>query len=450
MIFSEFKDRLFKEAKKAGFNEYEIYYEGGESLEINAYKKEIERYNLKKTMGISFRGLYNGKMGYAYTEIMDDEAVSLMVEQAKSNAEIIEKEDTEVIYGGSKHYEKFNSYNEKLHNISADEKIKLALKLEEEIYKSSDKVINTEECSINTQETETRIINSKGLDLRTKSNAVIIAAVPIVQQGENVNNGIEFSIENDMNKVDINKIAKDSVEDGLAKFGASSVKSGKYRVIFRNSASAMMLLTFAGIFSADNAQKGLSLLKGKVGENIGSSALTIVDDPFVQGSLFSTPFDAEGVAAYRKNVVEKGQLKTLLHNLKTAAKDGVKSTGNASKSSYASPIEVAPTNLCIEPGTKSYEELVKTLGSGVIITDVEGTHAGANAVSGDFSLSSKGFLVEGGKIVRPVEQITVAGNYYELMKNVEEAASDVKMSFPMNFICYSPSILIKELSIAGE
>lgn len=450
MTFNEFKDRLFKEAEKAGFTEYEIYYEGGESLGINAYKKEIDRYELNKTMGISFRGLYNGKMGYAYTEIMDDEAVTLLTEQAKSNAEIIEKEDTEIIFSGSENYEKFNGFNEELNNISADEKIKLSLKLEEEIYKSSDKVINTEECSISTQEEEKRIINSKGLNLYTKSNAVIVGAVPIVQQGEAVNNGVEFIIDNDMNNVDISKIARNSVEDGLSKFGASSVKSGKYRVIFKNSASAMMLLTFAGIFSADNAQKGLSLLKGKIGEKIGSSALTIVDDPFIKGSIFSTPFDAEGVAASRKNVIEKGQLKTLLHNLKTAAKDGVKSTGNASKASYSSPVEVAPTNLCIEPGTKSYEELIKTLGNGVIITDVEGTHAGANAVSGDFSLSSKGFLVEDGKIVRPIEQITVAGNYYEVMKNVEETAADVKTSFPSNFICYSPSILIKELSIAGE
>ena len=401
-------------------------------------------------MGISFRGLYNGKMGYAYTEIMDDEAVELLVAQAKSNAEIIEKEDAEIIFGGSKNYQEFNNYNEELSTVSADEKIKLTLKLEEELYKSSDKIINTGECSIGSQEGERRIINSKGLDLYTKSNVIFAAVVPVVQQEGQVNTGLEFNITNDINEIDVNRIAKDSVEEALAHFGASSVKSGKYRAIFRNSASALMLLTFAGIFSADNAQKGLSLLKGKVGENIGSEALTIVDDPFVKGSMFSTPFDGEGVAAFRKNVIEKGQLKTLLHNLKTAAKDGVQSTGNGSKASYSSPVEVAPTNLCIEPGVKSYEELIRTLDNGIIITDVEGTHAGANPVSGDFSLAAKGFLVENGEVVRPVEQITVAGNYYEVMKNVEEVGADVKISFPMNYICYSPSILVKELSIAGE
>ena len=274
--------------------------------------------------------------------------------------------------------------------------------------------------------------------------------MPVVQQDGIVNSGLEFTITNDMKEIDITEIAKYSVDEALVHFGATSVKSGKYRAIFRNSASALMLSTFAGIFSADYAQKGLSLLKDKLGEIIGSEALTIVDDPFVSGSMFSTPFDGEGVATFRKKVIEKGQLKTLLHNLKTAAKDGVESTGNGSKASYASPVEVAPSNLCIEPGVKSYEELIKTLENGIIITEVEGTHAGANAVSGDFSLAAKGFLVENGQIVKPVEQITVAGNYYEIMKNVEEVGTDVKLCFPSNYLCYSPSVLLKELSVAGE
>ncbi|MGH4120479.1 metallopeptidase TldD-related protein [Clostridium sp.] len=93
---------------------------------------------------------------------------------------------------------------------------------------------------------------------------------------------------------------------------------------------------------------------------IGSESLTIVDNPFLKGSLCYTPFDAEGVATYCKNIVEKGQLKILLHNLKTSTKQGSESTGNASKASFTSPIKVAPTNLYIEKGIKSYEISVET------------------------------------------------------------------------------------------
>ena len=450
MTLNEFKEKLFKRAKEAFFSEYEIYYEAGESLDIEIFKKEVDKYSLNKTIGISFRGIYKGKMGYAYTEIMDDEAIELLIEKAKCNAEIIENEEKEIIFQGSSKYEDYNGYNEELNSISTEDKIKLAIKLEGEAYEFSDYVKNTGGCSLGTIENEIRIINSKGLDIRTKSNGIYGFIEPVVIKNGNTSNSYAYKFTNNMNEFHVEEIAHESVEESLAYFGAESVKTGKYRALFKNSVSAELLQTFSGIFSADNAQKGLSLLKGKVGEIIGSKSLTIVDNPFLKGSLCSTPFDAEGVATYCKSIVEKGKLKALLHNLKTALKEGVQSTGNASKASFTSPIKVAPTTLYIESGSKSYGAMVKALGNGIIITEVQGTHSGANAVSGDFSLAAKGFLVENGEIIKPVEQITIAGNYFEVMKNTVETGTDFKLGIPGAGSCFgSPSVLIKEISVAG-
>jgi PmbA protein len=450
MLLNEFKEKLFKRAEETYFSEYEIYYEAGESLDIEIFKKEVDKYSLNKTMGISFRGIYGGKMGYAYTEIMDDEAVELLIEKAMSNAQIIENEEEEVIFEGSNKYEDFNGYNEELNSISPEDKIKLAIELEDEAYKCSEYVKNTGGCSLGTTESEIRIINSKGLDISTKTNGIYGYMEPVVTKDGKTNNSYAYKFTSNINELDIKEIAKESVEESLAYFGAESVKTGKYRVLFKNSVSAELLQTFSGIFSADNAQKGLSLLKGKVGETIGSENLTIVDNPFLKGSLCSTPFDAEGVATYCKNIVEKGKLETLLYNLKTALKDGVKSTGNASKASFTSPIKVAPTTLCIEKGIKAYEEMVKALGNGIIITEVQGTHSGANPISGDFSLAAKGFLVENGKVIKSVEQITIAGNYFEVMKDTMEVGADFKLGMPRGGSCFgSPCVLIREISVAG-
>lgn len=450
MTLNEFKEKLFKRAEEFCFTEYEIFYESGESLDIEIFKKEVDKYSLNKTMGISFRGIYEGKMGYAYTEIMDDEAIELLVEKAKSNAQIIENEEKEIIFQGSNNYEDFNGYNEELNNISPEEKIKLAIELEDEAYKCSDYVKNTGGCALGTTENERRIINSKGLDISAKINGIYGFMEPVVEKDGKTNNSYAYKFTNNMDEFEIKEIAKESVEESLAYFGAESVKTGKYKVMFKNSVSAELLQTFEGIFSADNAQKGLSLLKAKVGEYIGSNILTIVDNPFLKGSLCCTPFDAEGVATHCKNIVEKGQLKTLLHNLKTALKDGVDTTGNASKTSYTSPIKVAPTTLYIESGSKSYGEMVKALGNGIIITEVQGTHSGANPVSGDFSLAAKGFLVENGEVIRAVEQITIAGNYFEVMKDIIEVGTDFKLGIPRSGSCFgSSSVLIREISVAG-
>ena len=164
----------------------------------------------------------------------------------------------------------------------------------------------------------------------------------------------------------------------------------------------------------------------------------------------SAAFDGEGVATRTKDVIEKGRLVTFLHNLKTAKKDGVEPTGNASRASFKSPVGISPTNFFIQPGEKSYDQLVADLSDGIIIIDVQGLHSGANPVSGDFSLGAYGYLVEKGKVVRPVDQITIAGNFFKLLAAVEEVGSDLQFGTPgPRGHIGSPSLLISSLSVAG-
>ena len=125
-----------------------------------------------------------------------------------------------------------------------------------------------------------------------------------------------------------------------------------------------LLSTFAGIFSGDAVQKGLSLLKDKEGEIIAADIVNLVDDPHLEDGLASVSFDDEGVATLKTYLIKNGKLNSLLHNLKTANKAGVKSTGNGFKSSYASPISVSPTNFYIEPGINSLEEMTKKINKG--------------------------------------------------------------------------------------
>jgi len=185
--------------------------------------------------------------------------------------------------------------------------------------------------------------------------------------------------------LDVKELAKTAVEKALAKRGGKPCKTGVYDVIIENEASADLLSSYAGIFNAEAAQKGLSLLKGKNGTQIAADIVTIVDDPHSKVGYASQPFDSEGVATIKKEVISKGVLTTLLHNLKTAAVDGVKSTGNASKGSFKSPVGVAPSNFYIVPTTTTKAELVSSVGDGILITELAGLHAGVNTVSGDFA-----------------------------------------------------------------
>ena len=403
-----FVDSLFKKASEAGFSEYEVYYVDRESLGISVYKEEVEKYNLNNSAGLSFRGKLGDRIGYSYTEILDEDAIDMLVKKAKENVSAIENNDIQFIYEGDKEYKKISTYYEALENLAPDKLINIAINMEKEAKKYCDKVESFSGCAISYSSGKYGIINSKGLNLKNKSNLLTAYVVPIVKDGENMYDGCGYVVAKSLDEIDPAKIAKMGVDEALSKIGATSIPAGNYKVIINNEAMVSLLSTFAGIFSGDAVQKGLSLLKGKEGEIIASDIVNLVDDPHLKDGLASVAFDDEGVATVKTYLIQDGKLNTLLHNLKTANKAGVKSTGNGFKASYASPISVSPTNFYIEPGVNSLEEMTKKIDKGLIITDLAGLHSGANSITGDFSLAAKGFYIENGVKTHPVEQITVA------------------------------------------
>jgi PmbA protein len=451
MDIREFKEKLFSKAELSGLKEYEIFYSKNENFSINVYNSEIDKYSVSGTMGVGFRALITGKMGYAYTEKLDEESIEFLIQSVLDNASSVENEDKEFIYNNTDIYKEINSYNEALVKSSSSEKIDIVLELEKAAKDASNRVSNIGYCGLGCYTEERGIFNSYGVNAIHKSNFVFAGINPVISDGEKVYNEMAYVIGTDLMEIKPKALAVEAVKEAEKRIGGTTVASGKYKVVLRNDVAAELLNTFSGAFCADSAQKGLSLLKGKEGTMVAAEKVTLVDNPLMENGLASTPFDGEGVATYEKAVIEKGSLVTLLHNLKTAEVAKAKTTGNASRPSYASAISVAPTNFYFKTGDNCLEELLEKLGEGLLITDLAGTHAGANPITGDFSLAAKGFSISSGKIVGPVEQITVAGNYYQLLKNVYEVGNDLKFILPSGSSYYgSPSLLISEISVAGK
>ena len=163
------------------------------------------------------------------------------------------------------------------------------------------------------------------------------------------------------------------------------------------------------------------------------------------------PFDEEGCPTYTKNVIENGKLNTLLYNMKTAAVAGKETTGNGSKSGYDAPVGIRPFTMYLAGGELTEDELLAKAGEGVYINSLGGLHAGANPVSGDFSLQSSGFLIRDGKKTDYVKSFTVAGNFYELLKNITAVANNTELPMAMGSTNFgAPSTLVEGLSIAGK
>ncbi len=443
MTFEQFKDECFKLALEKGCENAEVCSMATDGFSVNVLKGELSKYSIESTNGFNLRVIYGGKSGYAYTEVFED--AESLVDHAIDNAKAIENTDENPMQGACE-YPEIEKKPNPVVDMSEDEKIELALNLEKDTLAFDDRVNRTAHCSIDTGVSRIHIHNTLGLKADTEetySSAVIGA---ILRQGEDEHSSYAFKFGPEI--TDYQDIIKESVDNALMQFNAKTVDSGEYRILLRNDAAGDLLQAFCSMFFAGSVQKGLSLLAGKLGEQIASPMITIIDDPFEKDN--PRKFDAEGVPSVVTNVVENGVLKSYLYNLKTALKDGVASTSNAGRAGAAAPVETAPSNFYIVKGEKSFNELVAQLDHGLIITELSGLHAGLNPVSGDFSLIAKGLLVDNGTILRSVDQITAAGNFLAMMKDIIGVGSDIKFGFPGFGRVGSPSLLIEKLVISGK
>jgi len=450
LSFEKFRDVLFAQAKAKGFADYELFYSASNGFSVRVFRGEITEYKDTTAEGVGFRGTFNGKMGYAYTENLDSDLIPSILENAATNAGIIEAEEVEELFPGSDSYPEVTSYNPALENVDTAQKIAWAMEMEKYALNLDPRVKMADFCTISTSNSHTAMANSYGLNLSQKSNMAGAVVLPRVEENGDNKNALEFWTGRDFADFDYKVLAQKAVNEALSYLGASSIPSGMYPVMLSPKTARDIFGIFASVFMAEKCQKGFSLLnKSRVGEAIASPHVTLRDDGVTDLSLGSMSFDSEGVATQNKAIIENGVLKALLYNTKAAAKDGVKSTGNASKDGFGGAISTNITNFYLVPGEMSYDELVQRIDKGVIITGVAGLHSGVNAVSGDFSVSADGYYVEGGKIVKPVEQITMAGNFYDLLKNIEAVGNDLRFRSVGAGGIGMPSVLINRLSIAG-
>ena len=445
----EFIAKLMQAAKDAGIETAEVCYVESDSFSAAAIEGSVDHYEVSAARSLGMRGTVGGRMGYASTEAFDDAAVDMMVQAVKESAQLNESAEQDEIFAGEETYPTLESPESDIDRVTAEEKLAFILEMEKAAKAVDPRVTRSQGAHISTGRGIVRIVNSAGLDLTRESplGGAAFAYIGLVgQEGASVVTGSEVKAAHRMADLDPKAIGEAAAETVLSKLNAAPVKSGVYRTVMRFDAMQSLLSTFSGIFSAENAQQKLSLLAGREGEAIAAPCVTLMDDPLLPGGFGSTPFDAEGSAARRKEVIGDGVLKTLLHNRKTARKQGVATTGNAARQGVGGPIRVAPTNLFFKPGEKDLETLLSEMDDGLLITELGGLHAGANPISGDFSLIAKGYLVVNGRRARPVEQITVAGNFYQLLKEIKAVGSDLEFR---GRSIGSPSVDVGAMNVSG-
>jgi len=437
--------QYFALAKEKGLEALELYLYKKYSLSFSLFHGEVDSYALEDARGLAARGIHNGKIGYATTEKVDKEATAFVIGKVIDNAKAVDKDDPAIIFPGSPKYRRANVYNPAIRSLAVEAKLANLYQIERKLKEADPRIAEVETVSYSETDDEVALMNSYGLELKNKSNYFYYYASVMVRDGEQTRTAYKIHLSRDPDDFKIDEFVKKIVEEAIGKIGAASIPSKKYPTILTPKVAASLLSAYLDGASAEEVQKKSSLLAGKLHQLVASKKLTVLEAPLTRNCFFRY-FDDEGVATSNKTIINKGMLETYFYNLLTAHKDNVTTTGNGYRNG-GGKIGIDFVNVFVKPGRKSQEQLIAKLKEGLLITEVQGLHAGLNPQSGNFSLQASGFLIEAGKISRPVNLITVAGNLKDLFLEVKEVGNDSELQLSSFNV---PSFLVKNLTISGQ
>jgi PmbA protein len=237
-------------------------------------------------------------------------------------------------------------------------------------------------------------------------------------------------------------VGRHAAERAVRRLGARRVATCEVPVIFDPLTAASLWRQVAGLVSGYAVYRGTSFLAEKLGERVASERVTLVDDALRPGGLGSRPFDGEGLASRRTPVIERGRLVSFLLDTYSARKVGGVSTGNAARSAGSAP-GVGATNLGLAPGDASLEEIIADTPRGLFVTELIGM--GFNPVTGDYSRGAAGLWIEDGKLTHPVEEVTIAANFGDMLAGIDAVGSDLLWLSRIG----SPSVRVSRMTVAG-
>ena len=442
MTISDQANQVIDLVKAAGASG-DLIIDEGESLSLKASDGELEEYKVSSSQIFGLRVIKDGKVGTAYSEAADSDALSSLVEQALTNASFTAIEVHENILSNEVTLKTDDLVLCPAEEVSIDEKVNFALKMESDLA-AKDKVKNVPYNGVQDNTTQRHIFSSAGLNAYSKSRMCAAYAYALIEQGDkNAMEGIGQAARL-FAALDANDIVEKAYTHTLNILDGSPVPSGHYDVIFDEEVQASLFGVFTLMFSGKSAKDGVNPMREKLGDSIADTRLNITDQPLSTEGFGYQLFDAEGTATQSTPLIVNGTLNTLIHNSATASFFDMQTTGHAARGPK-STMGVRLHQLEIAAGRDSQTDLFS--GKYLMLTDLTGMHSGANAISGDFSFGASGFLYEDGQLRQPVRGVTVAANFYDMLNKI--ALIGDKQFWNWEKSALMPHLRFTDLAISG-
>lgn len=435
-------------ASRAGDGEQvEAFVVRSRELSVRANDGDVEQLSSAEALGTGIRVIVDQRQGFAYAGSLDDEVLGEVLDEARDNAGFgTPDEHSGLAAPDGVDPADLDLYRPELAATPADRKVQLVLDLEKLVLGGDPRVRAARYVDYEDRVVEAAVATTEGIAAEHRSGSCAVSAMVIAGEAGDTQTGFGFSVGRALDDLDPDKAATDAIARGVRMLGATKPPTRRLTVVLDPIVTAQFLLLAGSMLSGDAVLKGRSPFADRLGEEIGSPAVTLVDDPTAPDAFLASVYDAEGLATRRNVLVEDGTLACFLHNTYTGRRSGAGSTASALRAGFKSTPGVGCRALRLEPGTKDQQELVAGIEDGLLVENVAGMHSGVNPVSGDFSAGATGLLIRDGALADPVRELTVASTIQRMLQNVIEVGADAE-SLP--FAATGVTVVIADVTMSG-
>jgi len=444
-------------AVKAGASDAEAMARESDEFSVNVRMGQVETLQESGSRGLGLRVFLGQRSGSASTSDLTAEGIRQLVEGALALARVTEEDpfaglpeagefgavDTR-INGDDLHL-----YYDDVYSLASAERIEWARRVEAAALTADPRITNSDGGSFEASTGRKALANSRGFAGSYRSSYAGVAAAPLAKDadGKMQRDGWWSSARRLSDVESPESVGQEAARRTVRRLGARRVATQCVPIIFAPETARTLIGSVFEAASGDAIWRGASFLAGKLGEAIAAANLTIIDDnilllPSGVGGFGTSPFDGEGLPSQRTIVVENGVLRNYLLNTYTARKLGMRSTHNAARGLAGAP-GVGCGNLYLTPGQLPAEEIIGEVKAGLYVTGLMGF--GTNMVTGDYSRGATGLWIENGQLTHAVEEVTIAGNLAEMLRNVTAIGNDLEFRGSVA----SPTLRIDGMTIAG-
>ena len=445
MDYQQLAQDTVKAAMRAGADEAEVYIQTGEDFDVDVRKGEVETLTQAGSKGLGLRIFVDKRMAFASTT---DFATRVLDDLVKTTIRLAKATNRDRFNGlpdvGPGQLPDLDLYDQAVVDLPAAQKIELSKETERAAFSYDPRITNSHGAGYGSHYGTRILANSNGILYENSSTNCSLSCAPMAEDNGEKQTGSYWSSKRFFNQLKSPaEIGRESAIRAVQKLGARKVETQTVPVVFSWMVGPTLLGAIFGALDGDSVHRGMSFLKKMIGKQIASPLITIIDDALMPAGLGSIPFDGEGVLTKTKTVVDNGILNMYFYDSRTARKYGEQPTGNARRGFSSTP-SVSPTNFYMRPTDIDPSEIILGIPNGFYVTETIGR--GANTVTGDFSVGASGLWIKDGALSFPVQEVTIAGNMLDMLKNIEQVANDA--TFISSIV--TPTFKIAEMTVSGR